>query len=457
MSGLNAKPADASLLSLKHFGVAFGDKTVLSDISLEIADRGITVLLGPSGTGKSTLLRTLAGFNDANPRLGTWGSARYLGQPLGEDSRPALTMQNARLMMASILDNLIAELPERSTLSLQQQRELACRLLEGAGLGELVSRIHEPVIQLDLAQQRHLAILRLVAPGPRLLLLDEPTTGLDEHAAELLLHYIAAEGRRRAIFIALHNQAQARRLGGKSILIAGGVIQEAGDTHTVLGRPTSAAAKSFVRTGSCSVASPGAPPETLAPDSLPPAPVPIEKARYVSDSFGPRGFLWLIKGKLAGTPRPGIVQDIAYDLKALNRVGVTTLITLTKTPPETESMAEFGIRNIWAPIPDMQAPPIPLAIELCEKIDALCAGDDVVAVHCKAGLGRTGTILAAYRIWQGHSALEALENVRHIEPRWVQSECQVDFLEKFASFLDEARSNLFISSKSNNRSTSCPT
>ncbi len=72
---------DAPLLALRGFGVAFRERIILGDIDLEIPDRGVVVLLGPGGTGKSTLLRTIAGFNDANPSLRTWGEALFLGAP----------------------------------------------------------------------------------------------------------------------------------------------------------------------------------------------------------------------------------------------------------------------------------------------------------------------------------------------------------------------------------------
>jgi atypical dual specificity phosphatase len=429
----------SAVLTLRGFGVAFGEKVVLSSVDLQVAERGTTVLLGPSGTGKSTLLRTLAGFNDANPNLRTWGQASFEGREVSNGERPALVSQNARLMMATVFENIVHELPERRSLTPQQQRELSERLLRDAGLEELVTQLDEPVINLTLAQQRHLAIMRMAATGTRLLFMDEPTTGLEDDEAARLLDYIKTEGERRAMLVVLHNQAHAKQLGGLTALLAGGVVQECSHCDEFFATQESPAAKTFVRTGSCALPAPDADPETLDPDTPLPQPIPEEAKNYVSDSFGPRGFLWLKKGLLAGTPRPGIVHDLGYDLQALKRVGVTCLVSLTERAPEVEEMLEYGIQNIWSPIPDMGAPSVTQAAGLCQQIDRNLQQGEVVAVHCRAGLGRTGTILATYLIWEGAEALSALETVRRVEPRWVQSEEQVAFLERFASMMNERK------------------
>ncbi len=425
------------VLQLEGFGVAFGERIILSAVDLQVEDREVTCLLGPTATGKSTLLRTLAGFNDANPSLRTWGNALYAGHPVAEGDRPAMVAQSARLLMAGVLENILHDLPERSSLQQLQQRDLAVRLLENAGLDELKDKLNEPVVNLPLAIQRHLSLVRLAAAGPKLMLVDEPTTGLEEAEAERLLEYLLQEKQHRAILVVLHNQNHARTLGGNAVLLAGGVVQEMSTTRAFFFAPASDVAKNFVRSGSCSVASPDCDPETLDPQTPPPPPVPKAAHDYVSDSFGPRGFLWLKKGRLAGTPRPGIFHDIEYDLQALKRVGVTKLMTLTERAPEVEEMEEFGIGNVWTPIPDMQAPSIEQAVDICRQIDTMMEHQEVVAVHCRAGLGRTGTVLAAYLIWEGSSALSALETVRKVEPRWVQSDVQVAFLESFAQAVAE--------------------
>ncbi|MCA9609854.1 MAG: hypothetical protein KC619_29855, partial [Myxococcales bacterium] len=97
------------LLRLRGFGVAFEQTVVLASIDLDVPSRGIVNLVASAGEGKSTLLRTLAGLNDAQPALRTWGEAIYLGEPLGAQ-RPALVQQHARLLTATVRENLVSAL-----------------------------------------------------------------------------------------------------------------------------------------------------------------------------------------------------------------------------------------------------------------------------------------------------------------------------------------------------------
>ena len=434
-----------ALLSLRDFGVAFGEKIILNGINLDVPDKGIVVLMGPAGTGKSTLMRTLSGFNDANPSLRIWGDVEYAGDPLGQSELPALVAQKTKLMMATIRENIVNDMPERHTLDLAQQRDVAKRLLKHAGLDELCSdeKLNESAVDFSLGVQRHLAIARTVAANPKLILVDEPTTGLPEEEAERILNYLIKEAEHRAVVVVVHNQLQAKKLDGYTALLAGGWVHEMQPTKEFFQDPQTKAGRDFVRSGSCSVPSPSTPDHELEDmceiESHQPVvrevvrPVVPEVAKkYKSDAFGPRNFLWLRKGELAGTPRPGLLVDLEFDLAALKRVGISVLVSLTMIPVDSGSLDEFGISGIAFPIKDMGVPDIPSAMELCSKVAGLLEQGEAIAMHCKAGMGRTGTMLAAQLIWEGRSALDALETVRRIEPRWVQSEEQVLFLEAFA-------------------------
>lgn len=438
-----------SILSLREFGVAFGEKTILNGVNIDIPERGIVVLIGPSGTGKSTLLRTLSGHNDANPSLNTWGNVSFAGTDINNGERPSLVAQKTTLLMASIRENIVYDMPERNTLNITQQKDVASRLLKKAGLDEFSNHLDDNVMDFPLGVQRHIAIARTIASNPKLVFIDEPTTGLDEEDTHRLLSYIIKESERRAVVVVVHNQKQAIILGGITALLAGGWIHEIQPTDDFFKNPQTQAAKDFVRSGSCCVPAPDTPVEHLNDDCKTiaenqkssyhnaPQKIPEQASKYKSDSFGPRNFLWLRKGELAGTPKPGLFTELDYDLAALQRVGISVLISLTQKPIEQSSLIKYGIQGISFPIKDMGVPSIVDAIQQCKRVEDLLEQGEAIAMHCKAGMGRTGTMLAAQLIWEGDSASDALEKARKIEPRWVQSEEQVSFLEEFSCAVAE--------------------
>ncbi|HEY0823002.1 MAG TPA: ATP-binding cassette domain-containing protein [Ramlibacter sp.] len=413
----------------------------MRSVTLSVAGQGCTVLLGPSGTGKSTLLRTLAGFNRALPQLRTWGSAMHAGSDCAAGNQPALVMQNSRLLVANVLENLMCMLPERASLTRAMQVEAVRPLLAACGQESLLQMLHQQVVELPLGTQRIVAILREAIAAPRLLMIDEPTSGLSDAEARQVLEVIDAVSARTAVLVVLRNLLQARQVARHVVLLSGGVVQEAQPAPRFFSAPASESGRLLLGSGSCP--EPGAGQESgdgdaAAAASAPQRTPPWAAPRFVnapSAARGPRGFVWLLPGQLAGTPWPGIVHAAAYDLEALRAVGVTDLVSLTEEPFDPALAARFGLSCIASPMPDMHPPTTPQAITLCRSVEGLLARGRVVAVHCHAGLGRTGTVLAAYWLWLGRgrlSAVRALEDVRRLEPGWVQSEAQLRFLQEFA-------------------------
>jgi atypical dual specificity phosphatase len=267
-------------------------------------------------------------------------------------------------------------------------------------------------------------------------MVDEPTAGLAREQADQVLLVLAALARRRAVLVVLHNLREARQLARRVVLIAGGRLQEAGDAQGFFLAPATDSGKHFLASGSC-------PEPAIAPrepqSALPrPSITATAPASPPSAACGPRGFVWLLPGQLAGTPWPGIIHGADYDLQLLASVGVTRLVALTEEPFDARLAAPFGIQCASYPMPDMHPPSRAQAYALCRELDTMLAAGEVVAVHCRAGLGRTGTVLACYWLWRASgtlNAVRALEDVRRLEPGWVQSQAQVSFLETFAAQL----------------------
>ncbi|MDO8331094.1 MAG: ATP-binding cassette domain-containing protein [Fluviicoccus sp.] len=430
------------ILELQGYGLAYNDKKVLLSIDMTVPDTGITAILGPSGTGKSSLLRTLAGFNDNHPSLLTWGEVNYRGA-----GRPALVMQKAALMVSTVLENLLTSLPHRSSLTRLEQIELLSGFCTGLDQVWVIEKLSHPVTKLEFYEQRAVAILREALARPALLMLDEPTESLSDDAAGKICRLIHEVAALQPVLMISHHLAQTQRLADHVVLFSGGMVQESGPTAAFFQSPRSEAGKIFIRSGSCpesSLEPVAEEDEDCAMESIPQppraehlAPALTVKSRFM----GPRGFVWLIPGRLAGTPWPGIVRDTDEDLDALRNVGITRLVSLTEIPFDEVQAARFGIQCANVPIPDMHAPTLAVAFDFCRDTDRWLQAGETVAIHCKAGLGRTGTLLAVYWLWTGqgeYNAIEAIEYVRRMESGMIQSQAQVDFLSEFAESLQTA-------------------
>jgi hypothetical protein len=143
--------------------------------------------------------------------------------------------------------------------------------------------------------------------------------------------------------------------------------------------PQSTAGHDLVATGSCSEPSPGADVEDLDIAAVTRLQRPPDGKPVASASSGPRGFVWLLPGKLAGTAQPDVVADQQRDLEALRRVGVSDLICLTETAPQAPLLARHGLVAHGFPIPDARPPGMQQAHEICLRIDALLGQGAVVA------------------------------------------------------------------------------
>src|SRR5690606_12220226 len=121
------------------------------------------------------------------------------------------------------------------------------------------------------------------------------------------------------------------------------------------------------------------------------------------------------------------------------RLHISLVVTLEEeaTLPAAASRLR-GLQSLHFPIVDMGVPTSVTTAALCKEIAAQLKAGERVAFHCRAGQGRTGTMLVCQLIWSGKSACSALEHVRAINPRCVESDAQVAFLAEFERY---ARSN----------------
>ena len=143
----------------------------------------------------------------------------------------------------------------------------------------------------------------------------------------------------------------------------------------------------------------------------------------------PTNFSWLLQDKLAGSGMPTTFEEINW----VRKQGVKSIITMTERGLP-DSWVE-GLEYLHIPTEDLSAPDIDKIDATVDFIHERIKNKDPVMVHCAAGIGRTGTILASYLIkYQNLTAKEAIKKIRQERPGSIQSESQemaVTFYEKF--------------------------
>jgi phosphate transport system ATP-binding protein len=226
-----------STIVVDNLHVSFAGREVLHGLKATFHRGELTVILGRSGSGKTTFLRTLNRLNECFLHSETKGSVRVKLQGEWRDihkdglplavlrHRVGMLFQTPHLLPVSIAENLA--LPVRLILDLPR-REVPARveraLVEAHLWEEVKDRLQAPANTLSGGQQQRLCLARLLALEPEILLLDEPTASLDFRSALKVEELILSLKERYTIIAVSHSLSQARRLADSSLIFKDGVV-----------------------------------------------------------------------------------------------------------------------------------------------------------------------------------------------------------------------------------------
>jgi ABC-type polar amino acid transport system ATPase subunit len=235
------------MLTARAIHKSFGDKTVLHGVDIDIAPGQITCLIGPSGTGKTTLLRTLALLDDPDR-----GAVSVDGD-VYEFPRPprAKREKSPWPLLTAVFQSLFLwphlTLRENILLPARQQNPDATRDIEGLiRLFEMEHFIDHYPNEASLGQRQRVALARALILNPRYILLDEITSALDvEQTARILIKLSHLKERGIGVFLITHHIGFAGRAADQVIFMTDGKITEQGGPE-ILKNPETERLKLFL-------------------------------------------------------------------------------------------------------------------------------------------------------------------------------------------------------------------
>jgi len=245
-TGAGTTEADATpAVELDGVTKRYGDTAAVDDVSLRVRDGEFFTLVGPSGCGKTTTLRLIAGFEEP-----TAGEIRFSGESVAgvppEDRDVGVVFQNYALFPhMTVGENVgyglnFADLPEGVT-----RDERVAELLDLVDLPDAADRDPE---SLSGGQQQRVAMARALAPGPDLLLLDEPMSALDAQLRERLrvqVRKIQSELSITTVYVT-HDQEEALAISDRVAVMRDGRPEQVAPPRTVYREPSSRFVAEFV-------------------------------------------------------------------------------------------------------------------------------------------------------------------------------------------------------------------
>lgn len=132
-------------------------------------------------------------------------------------------------------------------------------------------------------------------------------------------------------------------------------------------------------------------------------------------------FSFIFEDRVAGSAHPGFGRDMGMALAELRELGIAAIVSLSESPLESPLLEEFGFDYAHVPVVDFTPPSLDQIIDAIAFMENHVTREQAVLVHCTAGQGRTGTILAAYLVSRGLPPDEAIQKIRQLRPGSVET------------------------------------
>jgi phosphate transport system ATP-binding protein len=243
--------------SIQNLVFRFGDSAALQDVTLDIPANQITVVFGPSHAGKSTLLRCLNRLNDLikNEETEFTGQILLDGQDIYAPQVDVTELRRRVGMVFALPIPLPLTIHENVTYGPRMAGErrsghldeIVERSLRQAALwDEVKDRLHDPAMRLSGGQQQRLCIARSLALEPEVILLDNPTSGLDPLSTAKVEQSLEELKADYTVVLVPHSVQQAARVADLAVFLLGGELVEASPGEELFTRPRERRTEDYV-------------------------------------------------------------------------------------------------------------------------------------------------------------------------------------------------------------------
>ncbi|CAD0142908.1 amino acid ABC transporter ATP-binding protein [Streptococcus thermophilus] len=228
-----------TLISLKNLDVTIGKKQILKNIDLEVEKGSVTVFIGPSRSGKTTLLRTINLLQKPSQGILRISNTEVDTSKLSKNAIREIRQYSTMIFQSfnlfknfTVLENVYRPLILNGKYSKSEAKEIALQALKDVGLEKFASQYPAT---LSGGQQQRVAIARAVAFHPEVILFDEPTSSLDPEMVESVLQVIVNLAKKNITMILVtHEMEFARKIADKAVFIENGEILTQGDAKILL-------------------------------------------------------------------------------------------------------------------------------------------------------------------------------------------------------------------------------
>ena len=238
------------MIETKNLSVAYGNKTIIRDVSLKVNPGEILAIVGPSGCGKSSFLAAINRLTDLVPGASVSGQVLVDCCDVRSTTRTPVELRKCAGMIfqkpnpfeMSIRKNIQLPLREHGVRSRPELNRITEEVLRKVGLwNEVQDRLNQTATQLSGGQQQRLCIARAMALRPQIMLMDEPCSALDPISSATVESLIESMRGEFTVVIVTHDLAQARRISDRTALFwmvdgVGQVIVE-GETEQLFANP----------------------------------------------------------------------------------------------------------------------------------------------------------------------------------------------------------------------------